>query len=175
MKFACPDCGQHYEIETVYSGQTIRCVQCNATIAPSSSAAARQPAPPVIQTLQSNIDRGAMTISQFMAQKQLEGGVDLAASESGTGTTASKILTAEQGRKYELGGIVATGGMGAIVDAKDVNLRRDVAKQVLAGKRLRPDGHISGGGALITSRTSIGILIGAPPGPGAADARAAIA
>ena len=34
--------------------------------------------------------------------------------------------------------------------------------------------HTSTGGALITSRTSIGMFNGAPPGPGAADARAAI-
>ena len=34
---------------------------------------------------------------------------------------------------------------------------------------------ISCGGALITSRTSIGMLRGTPPRPGAADARAAIA
>jgi hypothetical protein len=33
----------------------------------------------------------------------------------------------------------------------------------------------SSGGPLITCRTSIGMLIGDPPGPGAADARAAIA
>ena len=34
---------------------------------------------------------------------------------------------------------------------------------------------ISGGGALITGRTSIGMFNAAPPGPGAADAWAAIA
>src|SRR5215467_2893780 len=34
---------------------------------------------------------------------------------------------------------------------------------------------ISGGGALMTARTSMGMFKGAPPGPGAADALAAIA
>src|SRR5687768_1858526 len=54
------------------------------------------------------------------------------------------------------------------------NLRCDLAQQVLgiwvqAGSR-----HTSTGGALITSRTSIGIFSGTPPLPGAADAAAAI-
>ena len=70
----------------------------------------------VKQTLQSNIDRGAMTITKFMADKQLEGGVSL---DSTVDTSASQILTDEKGRKYELGDVVAKGGMGAILDAKD--------------------------------------------------------
>ena len=46
----------------------------------------------VKETLQSNIDRGAMTITKFMAEKQLEGGVSL---DSTTDTSASQILTVE--------------------------------------------------------------------------------
>ena len=54
------------------------------------------------------------------------------------------------------------------------NLRRQLAQQVLAG-RVQLDGrHTSTGGALMTSRTSMGMLSGIPPGPGAAEAPAAI-
>ena len=49
------------------------------------------------------------------------------------------------------------------------HLRRQLAQQVL-GNRCH-----SCGGALITWRTSIGMFIGTPPFPGAAEARAAIA
>ena len=56
------------------------------------------------------------------------------------------------------------------------HLRRELAQQVL-GRRIQRTrwSQLSTGGALITSRTSIGMFSGAPPGPGAAEARAAIA
>jgi lysine biosynthesis protein LysW len=28
MKFACPQCGQHLAIETMYQGQVVKCPQC---------------------------------------------------------------------------------------------------------------------------------------------------
>ena len=66
---------------------------------------------------------------------------------------------------------------GEIAEAADhgaEHLRRELAQQMLAGKIDGGCRHRSTGGALITSRTSIGMLSGAPPMPGAADARAAI-
>src|SRR5918994_3184562 len=54
------------------------------------------------------------------------------------------------------------------------NLRRELAQQVLRSCIQAGSRHTSTGGALITSRTSIGIFSGTPPLPGAADAAAAI-
>jgi hypothetical protein len=68
-------------------------------------------------------------------------------------------------------------GCREIAEAPDdsaQNLRRQLAQQILAGGIQRSGGHASTGGALITSRTSIGMFSGVPPGPGAAEARAAI-
>ena len=59
-------------------------------------------------------------------------------------------------------------------DDRAENLRRKLAQQVLGGEGWRTR-HPSTGGALITSRTSMGMFIGTPPLPGAAEARAAIA
>jgi serine/threonine protein kinase len=81
------------------------------------------------QTLQSSVERGEMTIPQFMEKQRMEGGVDLQGGDEAS--SASHILTTEQGRRYKLGQIVASGGMGAILDAKDVNVRRSVAMKVL--------------------------------------------
>ncbi len=55
------------------------------------------------------------------------------------------------------------------------HLRREIAQQVLGGcvQRLRAHSR-SSGGPLMTCRTSMGIPSGTPPGPGAAEARAAI-
>ena len=70
-----------------------------------------------------------MTITQYMAEQKLEGGVSL--DDSDDGSSASKVLTSEQGRKYKLGKMVAQGGMGAVLEAKDANIRRHVAMKVL--------------------------------------------
>src|SRR5919106_1558195 len=53
------------------------------------------------------------------------------------------------------------------------NPRRELAQQALDGGLRGRCRHISSGGALLTWRTSIGTLLGAPPRPGAAEARAA--
>src|SRR6266540_650909 len=55
------------------------------------------------------------------------------------------------------------------------HLRRQLAQQVLARSLGERRDHGSTGGPLITSRTSIGMFSGLPPGPGATDALAAIA
>jgi len=134
MTFECPHCEQALECDSESSGMVIRCPGCNGEmLVPEPADPNEKPSQELDnlkETLQSNIDRGDMTITQFMAGRSLDGGVELDKS-SDSGSTASKVLTAEQGRKYKLGQVVASGGMGAILDAKDVNLRRSVAMKVM--------------------------------------------
>ena len=66
------------------------------------------------------------------------------------------------------GKITVTSGNGA------EHLRRKLAQQVPDRAISRLAAHASAGGALITWRTSIGIMSGLPPGPGAAEIVAAI-
>src|SRR5678815_3946651 len=66
--------------------------------------------------------------------------------------------------------VLRGGEIAEAADHRAEHLRRELAQQALTGEA----GHTSTGGPLITSRTSIGMLSGLPPGPGAADARAAI-
>jgi hypothetical protein len=71
--------------------------------------------------------------------------------------------------------VLGRGEVSVAADERAEDLRRELAQQSLdAGVRtLR--GQMSSAGALITSRTSIGMFNGAPPRPGAVDAFAAIA
>ena len=91
-----------------------------------------------------------------------------------SGTPSSRPL--QRRREQRLLHRVFRGGeVAEAADDRAEHLRRELAQQVLAGRR--PSGAavtLSTGGALITSRTSIGMFSGAPPLPGAADARAAI-
>ena len=75
-------------------------------------------------------------------------------------------------REHRLLGCVL--GVGKVTESppdRSEDPRRGVAHQVLDLSR---SAHCSGIGAPITSRTSITVLIGLPPGPGAAEASAAI-
>jgi len=124
MKFACPHCEQHLECNNELAGHSIRCPNCNGELLiPEPSTHDEAPSPAIRalkETLQSSVERGEMTIPQFMEKQRMEGGVDLQGSDDGS--SARQILNAEQGRKYKLGQVVASGGMGAILDAEDVNL-----------------------------------------------------
>ena len=78
------------------------------------------------------------------------------------------------GKQRLLHAILRCAEVAEATDHRAENLRCQFAQQVLVGELRRSSRHTSTGGALITSRTSIGMLSGAPPLPGAADASAAI-
>ncbi len=67
--------------------------------------------------------------------------------------------------------VLGVGEVAVAAHDRTENPRRQLAQQALGAGVA---GHISGSGAPITWRTSIGWRIGSPFGPGAADARAAI-
>jgi len=73
-----------------------------------------------------------MTISQFMSQHGRPSRISL---DGGGQPTPVPIETDAEGRKYEVGDVVAKGGMGAILSAKDVNIRRTVAMKVMLNPR----------------------------------------
>jgi serine/threonine protein kinase len=78
----------------------------------------------------------SMTITQFMADGNLQGGVCL-------DEVASRVLTDDvRGRKYKLGDTVAEGGMGTILGAWDRNLRRHIAMKVLLRSRRSRKDHV---------------------------------
>ncbi len=88
------------------------------------------------QSLESRPGRSNKTIARFFLSKM----TDLRP-VSHTGPPDSDSLPAKEG-PYELGKIIATGGMGAIVSARDQNIHRSVAlKVILNGADASPE-HI---------------------------------
>jgi WD40 repeat protein/serine/threonine protein kinase len=77
-----------------------------------------------------DVECGGLTISQFLSQRGLKGGVDLEATGHGFSTSDS-VVADEAGRRYDRGEVIAKGGMGAILEAKDLNIRRRVAMKVM--------------------------------------------
>ncbi|MCK5851062.1 MAG: protein kinase [Kiritimatiellae bacterium] len=84
---------------------------------------------PISSSLDIDIERGGVTITQFMSKRKIEGGIALA--DSKETSTASDVIVSKEGRKYNIGKLVAKGGMGAILTAKDLNIRRHVAMKVM--------------------------------------------
>ena len=82
-----------------------------------------------LEALEKDIQRGAMTISQLLAEKGVKGGISLS---KGPESTISSLLSTNKGLKYKIGETLAQGGMGQILDAKDLNCRRKVAMKVLS-------------------------------------------
>jgi serine/threonine protein kinase/Leucine-rich repeat (LRR) protein len=76
-----------------------------------------------------DIGRRSLTITGFMNTMGVSGGVDL--DDGAKSAAAVATLVDEQGQKYEMGEVVAKGGMGAIVRARDLNCRRQVAMKVM--------------------------------------------
>jgi len=73
-----------------------------------------------------------------------------------------------------LHGVLAGSEITKTSQRRAEHLRRQVAQQLLGSTVQRREGHAVSGGPLITWRTSIAMLSGLPPGPGAAEASAAI-
>ena len=73
-----------------FAGQVIRCPNCNGELMiPETSPSDSVPSDSMQElreTIQSNIDRGEMTITQFMADQEMDGVIDLEG--SGDGSTA---------------------------------------------------------------------------------------
>ncbi|MFT5465916.1 MAG: serine/threonine protein kinase [Verrucomicrobiales bacterium] len=127
MKFHCNSCGQKLEVATIYAGQNTACPACSEDVSIPVGEAAVQPAEIDTAILETLVGVGSAaagpqkTIAQFMTERKIEGGVKL----------GTEVLTGDQNRKYEYGDVVARGGMGAIIRASDLNVRRDVAIKVL--------------------------------------------
>ena len=130
MKFACPHCDQNLECEDRFAGMAIQCPACGEPIElPDSDNPDSTEAPPDQTMTITHSPRADVTISQYMRDRQIDGGIDLNGEDGST--SASQVLQADSGRKYNLGDEISRGGMGAILDAKDVNIRRSVAMKVM--------------------------------------------
>ena len=88
-----------------------------------------------------------------------------------SGRSGSRSRPFHRGRGERLlYGVLGVGEVAVAPSDRAEGLRAELAQQTLD---VCP-GHTSGSGAPSTWRTSIGCWIGTPPGPGAAEARAAI-
>lgn len=150
IELVCPNCDHPHSIEKELQSSSTTCRQCGATFplapdrpptfsldgATESVAPTTPPEQATVAPLQQpaagggDFECGGLTISQFLSQHGLERGVDLEATGHGLSTPGSNVAD-EAGRRYDRGEVIAKGGMGAILEAKDLNIRRRVAMKVM--------------------------------------------
>lgn len=70
-----------------------------------------------------------MTVAEFMAAKGIDAAVAL--DHNNRPAISSVCGPASESDKYSVGAVLARGGMGVILDAKDLNCRRQVAMKIL--------------------------------------------
>ncbi len=136
MKVECPHCEQRLDCDRSMAGRVIRCPACNGGLelpdrddfpetdysTPDERPSYSQPTEGVDATNENS------TIAQFLTQRNLSAGLDLKGDDGGVAGEA-------EGQRYRIGEAFAQGGMGAILESKDLNLRRSVAMKVM----LSPD------------------------------------
>jgi len=75
-----------------------------------------------------DIARAGLRVTQYMSRHGISGGVALGADH---GSDAAALPGAGDGRKYEVIERVAQGGMGVILSARELDIRRTVAMKVM--------------------------------------------
>jgi len=76
---------------------------------------------------ESDLDKDSQTILQYMEQHHLQGGINLEKSTE----LVDYVLTETKKHKYKVGKIIGRGGMGAVLEAVDSNIRRLVAMKIM--------------------------------------------
>ncbi len=150
IRFNCPHCAVQIEVSAEKSGIESRCPECTQRVVIPPSDYVEPETGRVRGMVDGVFPHGTstgLTISAFMAEKDMTAQpVELLSHEATLkeGEVAPQrepeppkhdYLETERHRHYEIGDIVARGGMGAIIAARDTNIRRQVAMKVMLEKR----------------------------------------
>jgi len=112
MKFHCPDCGQRLEVTTLHEGKSLNCPACKAKI-----------------QIPDKLSYTIIKSDKPKDELRMDRTIDLENNDASGDATEG--LQPPDGQRYQRGKEIAKGGMGAILSAKDLNIRRNVAMKVL--------------------------------------------
>jgi len=129
----CPDCGTAIRLDASFDAAAFACPSCGCDLELEDDNTLHATRPAADAGTRAAPDAAQPTITQFLTQQGVEGEqVSLDADDVG--------VSNDTARRYDIGEELARGGMGAVLSAKDMNLRRDVAmKLVLNPKQVRKD------------------------------------
>ncbi len=152
LSVSCAKCDSEVVFDEGRRGTTSRCPNCASwlnipnTGTPPSAAPRSIDATEIIDERPKFDHAWGKSISDYMDEEGLRSCVDLRPDEDDiehthvvsfqiekrktTGDPVD-ILETEHGRKYNVGGLIAMGGMGTVLNARDMNIRRPVAMKIM--------------------------------------------
>ena len=129
-EFTCGACQKALSWQEELVGLEAECPFCGADITVPPAPGQTGGTIGIVEIGDSGVQPVAQTISSFLAERNLPGGVQLGdEGDSDSGLIDSLEAGGEQ--KYHVGERIAAGGMGAILDARDLNLKRRIAMKVM--------------------------------------------
>ena len=129
-EFTCGACQKALSWQEELVGLEAECPFCGADITVPPAPGQTGGTIGIIEIGDSGVQPVAQTISSFLAERNLPGGVQLGdEGDSDSGLIDSLEAGGEQ--KYHVGERIAAGGMGAILNARDLNLKRRIAMKVM--------------------------------------------
>jgi len=105
IEVRCPGCRACYWVEADQLGMEAECGECGRDFTVAEEQQKGVSAVDVTLVGAEDIDQSARTISQYMREHGVSGGVSL--EESGS---AKDVLETDSGKKYAVGGLLAKGG-----------------------------------------------------------------
>lgn len=145
FEIKCPNCGLVAEAEEDWAGMEIECPDCSASfILPATGAEVSE----LKSIPEEDVPHKGKTISSFLREQGVGGGtVRLKKStfipkSEKTDKKPSSFFDSDSTKKYNVGKTIAQGGMGAILNAKDLNIHRNVAMKVMLDPEDQPKDNI---------------------------------
>ena len=112
--FACASCGEPLEADDPLAGELGFCPDCGAHIRlPSESGGLSETMQITVEVADGLVCFGDQSVASLLRERGIDGGVRLGDSLS------SSDHVVEGNHRYKVGGVVATGGMGAVLEVPD--------------------------------------------------------
>ncbi|MBN4073920.1 serine/threonine protein kinase, partial [bacterium AH-315-E10] len=124
LTFKCHSCNTTLEVDDDLAGKRVACAQCETVLQ------VPELTPALVQSASiSTSDLSAPTIIDFIADRDMSV-IELDDDKNNTPLTSHQ-LNLERGKKYDITKLIGRGGMGLVLDAKDLNIRRHVAMKII--------------------------------------------
>lgn len=122
----CPHCGEDYSLDPDLVGQRAECGACGKKFVVEATATITEgDRTELLQTIGTPEEASGKSITALMAEKGMAGGVSLDEQDRD-----AAAMPAGEGQKYTVNEMIARGGMGVILNCRDLNVRRNVAMKV---------------------------------------------
>ncbi|MBN4074107.1 protein kinase [bacterium AH-315-E10] len=131
LTFKCHNCSIVLEIADDLAGEQVSCPECDTVmIVPTPTAKDLQD----LEVLKSSIGGKSTILSRSIIDYMIDNEMTIVELDGDSDDRQVPVdqLKLDRKQNYEIKGMIGRGGMGIVLDAKDLNLRRHVAMKVMS-------------------------------------------